>query len=409
MEFLGHFRRLTRVQRNTFLACFMGWSLDAFDFFILVFCVSALATHFQQKVSAVAEAFFWTLAMRPLGAFVFGLMADRLGRRPTLMVNIISYSFFELASAFAPNFTIFLITRALFGIAMGGEWGVGAALAFETLPAEGRGFFSGLLQEGYVVGYLMAALLYGALFQFIGWRGMFMIGALPAVVVIFILRRVEESPAWMQGQLAQESKKNPGKDILSHAGIFVFLVILMFGFNSFSHGTQDVYPTFLQKNLAFGPGAVSFIAIVYNVGALAGGILFGTLSERIGRRRAIVIAALLAIPVIPFWAYSHTVPMLALGGFLMQFMVQGAWGVIPAHLNELSPPAVRGTLPGFAYQLGNLLSSRNGVIQARLAENRYAGSFPPVLAWTVVLVASLVAIVTAIGKERQGADLSSTH
>ena len=387
----------------------MGWSLDAFDFFILVFCVSALATHFQQRVSTVAEAFFWTLAMRPVGAFVFGMMADRMGRRPTLMVNIIAYSFFELASAFAPNFTIFLITRALFGIAMGGEWGVGAALAFETLPAEGRGFFSGLLQEGYVVGYLMAALVYGTLFQFIGWRGMFMLGALPAVVVIFILRKVEESPAWVQGRVAAGSKKNPSKDILSHAGIFVFLVVLMFGFNSLSHGTQDVYPTFLQKNLGFGPGAVSFIAIVYNVGALGGGILFGSLSERIGRRRTIVVAALLAIPVIPLWAYSHTVPMLAVGGFLMQFMVQGAWGVIPAHLNELSPPAVRGTLPGFAYQVGNLLASRNGVIQARLAENRYAGSFPPVLAWTVVLVASLVAIVTVSGKERQGADLTSTH
>lgn len=409
MEFLGHFRRLTPVQRNTFIACFMGWSLDAFDFFILVFCVSALAAHFHEKVSAVAEAFFWTLAMRPVGAFVFGLMADRWGRRPTLMVNIISYSFFELASAFAPNFTIFLITRALFGVAMGGEWGVGAALAFETLPAEGRGFFSGLLQEGYVVGYLMAALLYGTLFQFIGWRGMFMIGALPAVVVIFILNEVEESPAWVQGRAAATPKKHPFKDILSHAGIFVFLVILMFGFNSFSHGTQDVYPTFLQKNLGFAPGTVSFIAVVYSVGALAGGILFGSLSERIGRRRAIVLAALLAIPVIPLWAYSRTVPMLALGGFLMQFMVQGAWGVVPAHLNELSPAAVRGTLPGFAYQLGNLLSSRNSVIQARLAENRYAGSFSPVLAWTVVLVASLVALVTAMGKERQGADLSTTH
>ncbi len=409
MEFLGHFRRLTRSQRNTLIACFMGWSLDAFDFFILVFCVSALAAHFHERVSTIAEAFFWTLAMRPVGAFVFGLMADRFGRRPTLMLNIISYSFFELASAFAPNLRIFLITRALFGIAMGGEWGVGAALAFETLPVEGRGFFSGLLQEGYVVGYLMAALLYGALFHAIGWRGMFVIGALPAVAVTFILRKVEESPAWVQGRVAAESKKNLSKDIWSHAGIFVFLVILMFGFNSFSHGTQDVYPTFLQKNLGFGPGTVSLIAIVYNVGALAGGILFGTLSERIGRKRAIVIAALLAIPVIPLWAYSHTVPMLALGGFLMQFMVQGAWGVVPAHLNELSPPAVRGTLPGFAYQLGNLLSSRNSVIQARLAENRYGGSFSPVLAWTVVLIASLVAIVTVSGKERQGADLSRTH
>lgn len=409
MEFLGHFRRLTPVQRNTFIACFMGWSLDAFDFFILIFCVTALAQQFHLPASKVLEASFLTLAMRPVGAFLFGLMADRFGRRPTLMVDIIAYSVFELASAFAPSFKIFLITRALFGIAMGGEWGVGAALAFETLPAEGRGFFSGLLQEGYVVGYLIAAVIYGTMFQFVGWRGMFVIGALPAFLVIYIRTKVDESPAWLQGRVSSGGQSRIGKDILSHAGIFAFLIVLMFAFNSFSHGTQDVYPTFLQKNLGFGPGTVSFIAIVYNVGALAGGILFGTLSERIGRRRAIVFAALLAIPVIPLWAFSRTVPMLALGGFLMQFMVQGAWGVVPAHLNELSPPAVRGTLPGFAYQLGNLLSSRNGVIQARLAENRYAGSFSPVLAWTVVLVASLVALVTALGKERQGADLSRTH
>lgn len=409
MEFLGHFRRLTPVQRNTFIACFMGWSLDAFDFFILIFCVTALAQQFHLPASKVLEASFLTLAMRPVGAFLFGLMADRFGRRPTLMVDIIAYSVFELASALAPSFKIFLITRALFGIAMGGEWGVGAALAFETLPAEGRGFFSGLLQEGYVVGYLIAAVAYGTMFQFVGWRGMFVIGALPAFLVIYIRTKVDESPAWLQGRVASDGQSHLTKDIWSHAGIFAFLIVLMFAFNSFSHGTQDVYPTFLQKNLGFGPGTVSFIAIVYNVGALAGGILFGTLSERIGRRRTIVLAALLAIPVIPLWAYSHTAPMLALGGFLMQFMVQGAWGVIPAHLNELSPPAVRGTLPGFAYQLGNLLSSRNSVIQARLAENRYAGSFSPVLAWTVVLVASLVALVSASGKERQGADLSSTH
>ena len=409
MEFLGHFRRLTPVQRNTFIACFMGWSLDAFDFFILIFCVTALAEQFHLPASKVLEASFLTLAMRPVGAFLFGLMADRFGRRPTLMVDIIAYSVFELASAFAPSFKIFLITRALFGIAMGGEWGVGAALAFETLPTEGRGFFSGLLQEGYVVGYLIAAVAYGTMFQFVGWRGMFVIGALPAFLVIYIRTKVDESPAWLQGRGSSGAERRLAKDFASHVGIFAFLIVLMFAFNSFSHGTQDVYPTFLQKNLGFAPGAVSFIAIVYNVGALAGGILFGTLSERIGRRRAIVIAALLAIPVSPLWAYSRTVPMLALGGFLMQFMVQGAWGVIPAHLNELSPPAVRGTLPGFAYQLGNLLSSRNSVIQAGLAENRYAGSFAPVLAWTVVLVASLVALVTAIGKERQGADLSTTY
>jgi SHS family lactate transporter-like MFS transporter len=396
------------VQRNTFIACFLGWALDAFDFFILVFCVSALATQFQTKVSAITEAIFLTLAMRPVGAILFGLMADRFGRRPTLMVDIIAYSVFELASAFAPSLKVFLITRALFGIAMGGEWGVGAALAFETLPVEGRGFFSGLLQEGYAAGYLMAALTYAVAFRFVGWRGMFVIGALPAFLVIYIRTKVDESPAWTQGRVSREAEAHLGRDIRTYLGTFAFLVVLMFAFNSFSHGTQDLYPTFLQKDHRFTPQTVGMIAIVANIGALVGGIVFGNWSEKIGRRKAIVIAALLTIPVIPLWAYSRTVPMLALGGFLMQLLVQGAWGVIPAHLNELSPPAVRGTFPGFAYQLGNFLSSWNGVKQARFAEQRYGGVFAPVLAWTVLLVASLVAIVTWSGKERRGADLSNT-
>jgi SHS family lactate transporter-like MFS transporter len=408
MEFIGHFRRLTPVQRNTFIACFLGWSLDAFDFFILNLCISAIATQYHAKVSEVAEAIFWTLAMRPVGAFLFGMMADRFGRRRTLMVDIIAYSVFELASAFAPSLKILIITRALFGIAMGGEWGVGAALTFETLPAKGRGFFSGLLQEGYAVGFLMASLVYGTLFRFVGWRGMFVIGALPALLVIYIRTKVDESPAWVQGQVARKTGSRWGKDILTYLGPFAFLVVLMFAFNSFSHGSQDLYPTFLTKDHKFTSQTVGFIAVIANIGALLGGILFGTWSEKIGRRKAIVIAALLSIPIIPLWAYSHTVPMLALGGFLMQFMVQGAWGVIPAHLNELSPAAVRGTFPGFAYQLGNLLSSRNQVLQARIAEQHYGGLFAPVLAWTLLIVATLVAVVTGSGHERRGADLSNT-
>jgi MFS transporter, SHS family, lactate transporter len=408
MEFIGHFRRLTPVQRNTFIACFLGWSLDAFDFFILNLCISAIATQYHAKVSEVAEAIFWTLAMRPVGAFLFGMMADRFGRRRTLMVDIIAYSVFELASAFAPSLRILIFTRALFGIAMGGEWGVGAALTFETLPARGRGFFSGLLQEGYAVGFLMASLVYGTLFRFVGWRGMFVIGALPALLVIYIRTKVDESPAWVQGQVARKTESRWGKDILTYLGPFAFLVVLMFAFNSFSHGSQDLYPTFLTKDHKFTSQTVGFIAVIANIGALLGGILFGTWSEKIGRRKAIVIAALLSIPIIPLWAYSHTVPMLALGGFLMQFMVQGAWGVIPAHLNELSPAAVRGTFPGFAYQLGNLLSSRNQVLQARIAEQHYGGLFAPVLAWTLLIVATLVAVVTGSGHERRGADLSNT-
>jgi len=408
MEIIGRFRRLTAVQRNTFIACFLGWSLDAFDFFILILCLNALATQFQVKVSAISEAIFLTLAMRPVGAFLFGMMADRFGRRPTLMANVLIYTLFEVSSAFAPTLKSFLVMRALFGIGMGGEWGVGAALAFETLPAEGRGFFSGLLQEGYVVGYLMAALAYGTVFPFFGWRAMFMIGALPAALVLYMLSKVDESPAWLEGKVDRGRERRLGKDILSHAGIFAFLVVLMFAFNAFSHGTQDLYPTFLQKNLQFAPKMVSLIVIVYNLGAMAGGIVFGSLSEKIGRRRAIVIAALLSIPAIPLWAYTKSVPLLALGGFLMQFMVQGAWGVIPAHLNELSPMSVRGTLPGFAYQVGNFIASWNAVIQAKVTESRYMGNYPPMLAWTVLITAPLVAIVTICGREKRGADLTKT-
>lgn len=237
---------------------------------------------------------------------------------------------------------------------------------------------------------------------------MFVIGALPAFLVIYIRTKVNESPAWEQGRVSRNAETRLGKDILTYLGTFAFLIVLMFAFNSFSHGTQDLYPTFLTKDHKFAPSTVGLIAIIANIGALLGGTCFGTWSEKIGRRKAIVIAALLTIPVIPLWAYAHTVPMLALGGFLMQFMVQGAWGVIPAHLNELSPPAVRGTFPGFAYQLGNLLSSRNVVIQAKLAERHFGGMFAPVLAWTVLIGAGLVAVVTGSGRERRGMDLSNT-
>jgi SHS family lactate transporter-like MFS transporter len=250
--------------------------------------------------------------------------------------------------------------------------------------------------------------VYGIAFEYVGWRGMFVIGALPAFLVIYIRTKVDESPAWLQGRVAKKTEPALGKNVVKFIGPFLLMTVLMFAFNSFSHGTQDLYPTFLTKGHQLGPHAVMFVAVIANIGALVGGIVFGNWSERIGRRRAIAIAALLSIPVIPLWAYSRTIPMLALGGFLMQFMVQGAWGVIPAHLNELSPAPVRGTFPGLAYQLGNLFSSKNGVLQAKLMETRYGGRFPPVLAWTVLLVASLVAVVTMSGKERHGADLSNT-
>jgi SHS family lactate transporter-like MFS transporter len=349
--------------------------------------------------------------MRPIGAFLFGFIADRFGRRPALMIDIVAFSIFELATAFAPTLHVFLIMRAFFGVAMGGEWGVGAALAFETLPKENRGFFSGLLQEGYVVGYLLAGLTYATLFSHIGWRGMFVVGALPAFLVIYIRTQVTESPAWQESRApkAAAPRRTLARDVLTYLSSFLFLVLLTFALNLFSHGSQDLYPTFLQKNHGFSPQIVGLIAIVYNVGALLGGIFFGSWSERIGRRRAIVIAALLAIPLIPLWAYAPTAPLLALGAFVMQFMIQGAWGVIPAHLNELSPPEVRATFPGLAYQLGNLLASRVTVTQAILAENRFAGNYAPVLAGTVLAVAILVAIVAISGKEAKGAEFSNVR
>ena len=410
---------MTPAQRNTFFAAFLGWSLDAFDFFTVIFCVSAIATEFNAKVSGVAEAIFVTLAMRPVGAFLFGMMADRFGRRVTLMVDIIAYSVFELASAFAPSLKAFIILRAFFGIAMGGEWGVGSALAFETLPAKGRGFFSGFLQEGYTFGYLLAALVYGTLFTLIGWRGMFMVGALPALLVIYIRSKVDESPAWVSGRAAKKMEIRPRLSLLGYIwrwllsvlpyiGSLAFLVVLMTAFNSFSHGTEDLLPTFLQKNRGFSPHTVGLIGVLSSAGGMLGGITFGALSERWGRRRAIVTAAILTIPVIPLWVYSHSVRALTAGNFLMRFLVQGAWGVVPAHLNELSPPAVRGTFPGLAYQLGNLISSRNVVVQAKLVEGRFKGSYPPMFAWTVVIVASAVALLATIGKEKKGCDLSGT-
>jgi SHS family lactate transporter-like MFS transporter len=412
------FRSLTSRQRHAFAACFLGWSLDAFDYFILVFCVSAVAADFRVKQTEVAAALSVTLMFRPVGAFVFGMMADRFGRRPTLMFNIACYSVLELACAFAGSMHTLFILRALFGIAMGGEWGVGAALAFETLPKETRGFFSGLLQEGYAVGYLVAAAAYAVLFPWFshftwhghdfGWRGMFLVGAAPALLVFYIGGKVEESPTWKEGrELSTKTLPAMGlrKGLLQYAGTFVFLVLLMTGFNAFSHGTQDLYPTFLQKDHGFSAQLTGGIAILYNIGAIAGGIVFGSFSEKIGRKWAIILAALLALPVIPLYALSHSVWVLAGGAFVMQFMVQGAWGVVPAWLSELSPGPVRATFPGLAYQLGNFIASWNAVIQTRAAERFGLGV---VLACTVAIVACYLATVAAFGRESRGADLTAT-
>jgi SHS family lactate transporter-like MFS transporter len=403
-----HFRRLTPPQRHAFLASFLSWSLDSLDFFLLIMCRSAIAKEFHVPLSSVANAVFLTLIFRPVGAFLFGALADRIGRKPTLIVNILCYSAVELSCAFAPSLMVLLVLRALFGVAMGGVWGVGAALTFETLPKEGRGVFSGILQEGYAVGYLLAAAAFGVLFPWIGWRGLFIVGAAPALLVFFVESRVEESPAWIearQRKVSKTEKPSAARSVFAYAPTFIFLIVLMSAFCSFSHGTQDGYPAFLTNDRGFTAGMVGLLAVVYNIGSLGGGFVFGTLSERWGRKRAIITAALLSIPIAPLFAYGHSPWVLGAGAFLMQFMVQGAWGVVPAYLTELSPGPVRAILPGLAYQLGNLLTSRNLIIQDKLAER--FGGYSPVLAGTVVVVALVLAGVTAMGRESRGVELEA--
>lgn len=394
-------RALSRDQRAVCIAGLLGWSLDAFDFFLLVFLVRPIAHEFHAQEKDVAWAITLTLMFRPLGALFFGWLSERFGRRPVLMADIILYSGFELASAFAPSLTTLLVLRALFGFAMGGEWGVGSSLVMESIPAASRGLVSGILQEGYALGYLLASIVYGLLFSSIGWRGMFIVGLLPALLVIYIRMAVKESPAWQRGARGINS---PGivRIIATNGRRFIYLVLLMTAFNFFSHGTQDLFPTFLSSQRGLHPHAVSAIVIVANIGAIMGGILFGLYSQRAGRRRAIITASLLALPVIPLWAFAPTPLLLALGAFLLQATVQGAWGVVPVHLNELSPGGLRGIFPGFAYQLGNLLACANAVWQANIAASRQ-GNYAFALALVAGITAVFLAFITFVGPEAKGA------
>src|ERR1700704_2926100 len=395
----------TSEQKHVVTASFLGWSLDAFDFFLLVFVLKDIAAEFQTDISNVPLAILLTLAMRPIGAFIFGRAADRWGRRPTLMVDVLLYSIIEFASGFSPNLTVLIVLRALYGVAMGGEWGVGASLTMESIPPHARGLVSGLLQSGYPAGYFLASIVYGLLFPIIGWRGMFMVGVLPALLVLYIRRNVPESPSWNRAAAAQGDTLTILK---SHWRLGIYAIVLMTALNFFSHGTQDLYPTFLEVQHGLSPREVGLIAVIYNIGAICGGLLFGSLSERFGRRRIIIIAALLSLSVVPLWAFSASPVLLALGAFLMQFMVQGAWGVVPVHLNELSPPDFRGTFPGLAYQLGNCAAAFAAQQQAAIAAH-FGGNYGLALAVVAVTVAIVIAILAAIGAEAKGIGFGKTR
>jgi SHS family lactate transporter-like MFS transporter len=397
----------TKSQRNVVIAAYLGWTLDAFDFFLMVFMFKDISAELHSSMQVVSTAVLLTLAMRPVGAFLFGRLADRFGRKPTLVWNILAYSLLEMASGFAPTMTTLLIVRALFGVAMGGEWGVGSALTMETIPASARGFVSGLLQSGYPTGYFLASLAVYLFYDRLGWRYMFMLGVIPAVLVFFIRRGVDESPAW------REQQQSPRTGIMAVVRrdwkLVLYGIVLMTAFNFFSHGSQDAYPSlFLKVQHHFDTHLSSLLTAVANIGAICGGLFFGSMSEKIGRRRTITIAALIALPALPFWAFGSTPLILAAGAFLMQISVQGAWGVIPAHLNEISPAEIRATYPGVVYQLGNLLAASNLNLQVAIAE-AHGNNYGAAMAIVVGTVAIVIVLLVAFGPERRGVAMSAAQ
>ena len=352
--------------RHAVLAGFLGWTLDAFDFFVIVFLYDTLSHQFGVSKKAIVFTTTATLALRPVGAFLFGLLADRFGRRIPLMANVLYFSIIELLCGFAPNYTVFLILRALFGIGMGGEWGVGTSLAMEAAPTRWRGILSGILQSGYSIGYLLAALAARFVLPTWGWRPMFWLGALPALLALYIRTKVPESEAWQQHRAG--SFGGVLRAVAQNWKRFGYLVLLMVFMMFLSHGTQDLYPDFLKEVHKIAPNNVATIAVIYNIGAVIGAIVFGHLSQKLGRRKGMIAALALCLVVIPFWAFSSTVPLLVFATVVMQMGVQGAWGVIPVHLNELAADAARGLMPGLAYQLGILFAAPTNTIQYALRE-----------------------------------------
>jgi len=378
------------------LAGYLGWTLDAFDYFLVVFCLTAIGREFHVSDASMALSLTITLAFRPVGAFLFGLMADRYGRRLPLMIDLVFYSVVEVLSGLAPNYTTFMLLRALFGIGMGGEWGVGATLAMEKVPPRLRGLLSGVLQQGYACGNLLAAGCYFFLFDRVGWRPLFFIGGLPALLALFVRFRVKESEVWHRTR--HKTWAHLFNGILSHWKVFAFMVFFMTTMNFVSHGTQDMYPTFLERQWHFLPKERAAMTAVASFGAIIGGTLFGLFSDRSGRRRAMITALMAALVVIPVWAFAPSMRLLVVGAFLMQFMVQGAWGVIPAHLAELSPDSVRGFMPGFGYQCGVLIAGSVAYIEAVFAGRT---SYAVAMAATAATVFVLAALATALSKERR--------
>ncbi len=375
------------------LAGFLGWTLDAFDFFIVAFVLAPIAKEFGTSIPALALTITASLATRWIGAIAFGLFADRYGRRIPLIVNILYFSLIEVLSGLAPNYRVFFLLRLLYGIGMGGEWGVGASLTMESVPVRWRGLISGLLQEGYALGFLLAAGVYRLVYPHWGWRPLFFIGGLPALLTLFVRAKVKEPEAWHRSRTDWITYQ---RAIFRNWKRFAYVVVLMAMMNFVSHGTQEMYPTYLQQQHGFTPQRTSDFTAFSMVGAICGGLAFGYFSDQRGRRRAMVTALLLGVVMIPLWVFAPNLPLILVGGFLMQFMVQGAWGVIPAHINELSPDQLRGFFPGLAYQFGVLIASGSAYFEARMA---HFMSYGRAMGLFAVVVLLLGAVVVSFGPE----------
>ena len=401
-------QRMTGDDIRAVAAATLGWAMDAFDYFVVVLVYAEVGKDLGVSLERMAFLTTATLLMRPIGAALFGAWADRAGRKKVLVIDVGFYSVVGFLCAFAPNYTYLLVLRLLYGIGMGGEWGLGASLAMEKVPPGRRGLVSGIVQQGYAIGYMLAAVVYLLIENFTtwGWRGLFAFSVLPALVSLFVRTRVSESEVWQETRANVVKNKTRLRDVMADRRVlrrFGYLILLMTAFNWMSHGTQDVYPTFLKEGLGFAPNTALYVAILYNVGALIGGTLMGAASEKYGRRAVVVFCAVLGLPILPLFAASTTLGMVCLGSFLMQFVVQGAWGVIPAHLTELSPAEIRGFYPGVTYQLGNCLAAFNLPIQEHLAETH---SYTFALTATLIPVFVAVAVLAALGKEARGGELA---
>jgi SHS family lactate transporter-like MFS transporter len=380
---------------GSFMSGLVGWTLDGFDFFLVVFSLTAIGRTFGKDDKTVVLVLTATLALRPVGAFIFGLLSDRYGRRIPFVLNVLLFTVAEILTGVAHTFTQFLVIRAFFGVVMGGQWGIGVSLAMEKVPRRWRGLLSGLLQEGYAIGYLLAAAAFYFLFERFSWRPLFFLGTIPALLAAaFVAFNVRESEVWVRTR--HTSWHGLGLTLMRHWKLLVYFILFMTTMNMISHGTQDLYPTFLQREWGIATRQRALLSAISMVGGIVGAMSIGALSDKLGCRRAMILAIVGGICVIPMWAFSHTIPLLVLGAVLMQLFVQGAWGVIPAHLAEMSPDSIRGSLPGLGYQCGVLLASVMVYLEAAFARN---GQYSKAMAATAAVVFAMALIMVLVGRK----------